>query len=75
MGFGVFVKRAFENGLFRKYDSYFIPFFHVLPEGVIFDAGFVCLVVLVRLDATVIDGQLFKIGYNGGSCKMFSHPA
>ena len=72
VGFGIFVERAFKDGIFGKDGRNFIPFFGILPLGIVNDAGFVGLVVLIRLDAAVIDGEFFKVGDDGK--RQFGRP-
>ena len=65
VGFRILVEGTFENGVLGKERGDLVPFFGILPEGVILDAGFVRLVFLIWFDPAVIDGQLFKIGDDG----------
>ena len=54
-----------KDGVFGKDGSNLIPFFGILPEGIVFGAGLVGLIVLIRSNAAIIDGQFLKIGDDG----------
>ena len=64
VGFGEFVERAFENRLAGKDLRNVIPAIGVFAEAQVKNPGDRGLVLLVRFDPAIIDGELFEIGEN-----------
>ena len=62
---GIFIKRAFEDGVLGEYGRNLIPLLQIIPASQIEYPPFGGHILLVRLHSAVVDRELLEVGEDG----------